>query len=121
MDRVFIRALELETVIGVWAWERSVPQPVVLDLELAVDVRAAAASDAIDDTVSYHSVAERVKALVEASQFRLVETLAERIAELLLAEFPVPWLALTVTKPAAVRGAREVGVRIERGARGGDG
>ncbi len=114
MDRVFIRALQLEAVIGIWAWERRIRQPVVIDIEMAVDVRAASASDAIEDTVNYHSVAERLKAFVEASQFQLVETLAEHVATLILDEFPVPWLSLTVAKPGAVRGAREVGVTIER-------
>lgn len=115
MDLVFIRDLRIETTIGVDAWERQIRQIVSIDLEMAADVRRAAASDAIADAVDYQAVTRRLVQLVGASQFRLLETLAETVAERLLAEFEVPWLRLRVSKPGAVRGAREAGVVIERG------
>jgi dihydroneopterin aldolase len=118
MDIVFLRDLRIDTVIGIYAWERRIRQTVSLDLEMAADIRKAAASDAITDTLNYKAVAKRVISFVEASQFQLVETLAERIAELVLTEFQVPWLRLRLNKTGAVRGARDVGVIIERGQTG---
>ncbi len=117
MDIVFIRDLRIETIIGIYDWERQVPQTVSLDLEMATDIRRAAASDRIEDALDYKSVAKRLIALVGESRFLLVETLAERIADLVLTEFNTPWLRLTLSKPGAVRGSREVGVIIERGVR----
>jgi dihydroneopterin aldolase len=116
MDIVFIRDLRIDTVIGIYDWERQIRQTVVLDLEMGTDVRRAAATDNIDDALNYKAVAKRVIAFVEASEFQLVETLAERVAEIVLGEFGVPWLRLQVNKPGALRGARDVGVLIERSA-----
>ncbi len=115
MDIIYLRDLRIETVIGVYEWERHVKQTVVVDLEMATDIRKAAASDDIVDTLDYKSVAKRVIAFVEESEFQLVETLTERISEIVLTEFAVPWLKLSVNKQGAVRGARDVGVVIERG------
>ena len=117
MDIIFLRDLRIETVIGIYDWEREIKQAVVLDLEMATDIRKAAASDTIEDTLDYKSVAKRLIAFVEESSFQLVETLAERCAEIVLDEFDVPWLRLTLNKQGAVRGARDVGVIIERGER----
>lgn len=117
MDTVYIRDLRVETVIGIYEWERRVRQTVVLDLEMAADVARAAATDSIADALDYKAVAKRLIAFVEASQFELVETLAERAAEIVLTEFQVPWLRLQVNKQGALRGARDVGVVIERGVR----
>lgn len=117
MDIVFIRRLEAETVIGVNRWERQVKQRLRLDLELGADTARAAASDAIDDTLDYNAVAERVQALVSESTFQLVESLAEHVAKCLRREFNIPWLRVTVHKPGAVPGADSVGVVIERGSR----
>jgi dihydroneopterin aldolase len=114
-DRVFIEDLRIQTVIGVFDWEREITQTVSLDLELAFDIRAAAASDDISDTLDYKAVSKRLIAFVEGSEFQLVEALAERCAWLVLDEFPVPWLRLKVSKPGAVRGSSAVGVIIERG------
>jgi dihydroneopterin aldolase len=114
MDRVFIAGLEIETVIGIYEWERNVRQPLVFDIEMEFDNRVPAASDDIVDTLDYKAVSKRVIAFVSASGFGLVETLAERCAELLLAEFPIASLRLKLSKPGAVRGARAVGVIIER-------
>ncbi len=118
MDTVFINDLRIETIIGIYDWERKVKQTISLDLEMGADIRQAAATDAIDDTLNYKAVAKRLIAFVEASEYQLVETLAEKIAAIVLSEFTVPWLKLTVHKPGAVRGSRDVGVIIERGVRG---
>lgn len=118
MDIVFLRDLRIETVIGIYDWEREIRQPVVLDIEMGADVAKAAASDSIEDAINYKSVAKRLIAFVGESRFQLVETLAERCAEILLSEFGVPWVRLSVNKVGAVRGARDVGVIIERGERG---
>ncbi|HUT40662.1 MAG TPA: dihydroneopterin aldolase [Gammaproteobacteria bacterium] len=117
MDTVFISDLRIETLIGIYGWERKVRQTISLDLEMGADIRAAAATDAIEDTLNYKAVAKRLIAFVGTSEFQLVETLAEKIAEIVLNEFNVPWLRLTVHKPGAVRGSRDVGVIIERGQR----
>jgi dihydroneopterin aldolase len=118
MDIIFLRDLRIDTVIGIYEWERRIRQTVSLDLEMAADMRKAAASDAIEDTLNYKAVAKRVISFVEESQFQLVETLAERVAQLVLNEFQVPWLRLRLNKTGAVRGARDVGVIIERGQMG---
>jgi len=117
MDIIFIRDLRIDAVIGIYDWERAIRQTLSFDLEMATDIARAAASDHIDDTLSYKAVAKRVIAFVEASEFQLVETLAERVAELVREEFAVPWLRLTLNKGGAVRGASGVGVIIERGER----
>jgi len=117
MDIIFIRELRIETVIGIYDWERQIKQTVCIDLEMATDIRQAAASDSIEDTLNYKAVAKRLLQFVGDSQFFLVETLGERIAELVMTEFQVPWLRLTLSKPGAVRGSREVGIIIERGER----
>ncbi|MBD3646881.1 MAG: dihydroneopterin aldolase [Pseudomonadales bacterium] len=114
MDIVYIRELEVETVIGIFEWERNIKQIVSIDLEMASDISKAAHSDAIEDTLDYKSVAKRIIEFVEASEFQLVETLAEKIAELVLDEFNVDSLKLRLGKPGAVRGSRDVGVIIER-------
>lgn len=117
MDIIFLRGLHIETIVGIFDWERSARRPVVLDLEMATDNRKAAASDAIDDALDYAKVSERVVSFVEGSSFFLVETLAERICELILDEFKVPWVKLTLNKVGAVKGATDVGIIIERGSR----
>jgi dihydroneopterin aldolase len=117
MDTVFIRELRIETVIGIYEWERKIKQPVILDLEMGTDITRAAASDAIEDTLDYKAVSKRLIEFVEASEFQLVETLAERCAEILLQEFQLPWIRLTLNKIGALSAARDVGVIIERGAR----
>jgi len=115
MDIIYLHDLRIDTVIGVFDWERRIRQTVILDLEMAADIRRAAASDELADTLNYKAVAKRLIEFVGASEFQLVETLAERVAELVLNEFAVPWLRLRVNKQGAVRGARDVGIIIERG------
>lgn len=117
VDIIFIRELRIETMIGIYDWERQIKQVVCLDLEMGTDIRKAAASDGIKDTLNYQAVAKRLLQFVGDSQFFLVETLGERIAELVMTEFEVPWLRLTLSKPGTVRGSREVGIIIERGER----
>lgn len=119
MDRVLIESLEIETVIGVYDWERSIRQRLVLDLELATDIRAAAAADDLALTLDYAAISERIARFAAEHDVALVETFAERLAALLLAEYRLPWLRLTVRKPGAVPTAAAVGVRIERGTRQG--
>jgi len=118
MDRVFIENLTVETVIGIYDWEREIRQAVSLDLEMAFDIRKAAASDAIADTLDYKAVSKRLIHFIEQSEFQLVESLAEQCAAIVLDEFPVTWLRLKLSKPGAVRGSSAVGVIIERTASG---
>jgi len=113
-DIVFLRGLEIECIIGFIDWERRIKQKVVIDLELPVDCARAAASDDVVDTLDYMSVASRVREFVGQSEFMLVETMAHRLALLLLEEFGMEWLRLSINKPGAVRGSRDVGVSIER-------
>ena len=117
MDTIFLQELRIDTVIGIYDWERRIRQTVVLDLEMGADIAAAAATDSIDDTLDYKAVAKRVIDFVERSDFGLVETLAEKITEVIRTEFNVPWVRLTLNKAGAVRGSKGVGVIIERGSR----
>lgn len=115
MDKVFIEGLRIDALIGIYDWERRVRQTLRFDLEMAFDNRRPAASDDIADTLNYKAVSKRLVKFVEQSDFGLVETLAERCAQLVMQEFGVPWLRLKLSKPGAVRGADAVGVVIERG------
>ena len=115
MDILYIKQLEIETIIGINDWERKVRQKVSIDLEMATDTRKAGKSDNIDDTLNYKVIAKRIIQFVESSKFLLIEALAENVAVILLEEFQVPWLKLTLSKPGAIRGSRDVGVVIERG------
>jgi len=112
---VYIRGLRAQTVIGVYEWERHIRQPLVLDLEMASDTVRAAASDQIADALDYAALSGRVVALVEASEYQLLETLAEAVARMITREFGVPWLRLRLSKPGAVAAAEDVGVIIETG------
>lgn len=114
MDKVFIENLTVETVIGIFDWEREIRQSVALDLEMDFDIRAAAASDHIDDTLDYKAVAKRLIHFVGNSRFKLVEGLAEACANIVLSEFPVARVRLKLSKPGAVTGSSAVGVIIER-------
>jgi 7,8-dihydroneopterin aldolase/epimerase/oxygenase len=117
MDKIFLHGLKAETIIGIYDWERQVKQTVIVDLEMNGSVRKAAISDSIDDTLNYKRVAKRVLAFIEASKFHLVESLTEQIAMLLLAEFGLLWVRVSLSKPGAVRNSRDVGVIIEREAK----
>jgi dihydroneopterin aldolase len=114
MDKIFLNGLSVECIVGIWEWERQVKQTVVLDIEMATDIRKAAASDHIDDTIDYKKVSKRLLSFVGESQFQLVETLTERVAEILIKEFHVPWCKVTLDKKGALRGSKDVGIIIER-------
>jgi dihydroneopterin aldolase len=113
-DRIFLHGLTAECIIGFIDWERRVRQTVVLDIELPVDCRRASLTDEVADTLDYKQVAKRVLAFVTASEFKLVETLAHRVALLILEEFAVEWVRVALNKPGAIRNSRDVGVVIER-------
>ncbi|RYY74242.1 MAG: dihydroneopterin aldolase [Gammaproteobacteria bacterium] len=115
MDIVFIRNLRVDTIIGIYDWERQVKQTLVFDVEMATDIRKASATDNIEFALNYHAVSQRIIAYGESHHALLVETLAENVAALIRSEFHVPWLRLTLTKPNAVLGANAVGIIVERG------
>ena len=115
MDKIFLQELKIDTIIGIWDWERRIRQTVVIDLEMSADIARAAATDQVEDTLNYKLVAKRLQQFVGESSFQLVETLAERIAGLIRDEFGVAWVKVTLHKPGAIRGSKDVGVMIERG------
>jgi dihydroneopterin aldolase len=114
MDTIFLTGLTAECIIGIWDWERKVKQKVVIDLEMSTDIRKAAASDHIDDTLDYKKVSKRLLQFVAESEFQLVETLIDRIALVILTEFDVPAVKVRLNKQGALRGSRDVGIVIER-------
>lgn len=115
MDFIFLRELRVEAVIGVYDWERRIRQTLVFDLELATDVQAAAASGDLADALDYAAVAKRIDTFVVTGEFHLLESVAEGVAALVLEQFPVQWLRLSVSKLHALSNARSAGVTIERG------
>ena len=114
MDIVFLHGLRVDAVIGIWDWERQFRQTLEIDLDLGTDIRPAARSDSIDDTIDYKAVTKRVMRLAEEGGFLLVERLAQTIADTLFAEFGVLWVKIRINKKSAVRQVRDVGVQIER-------
>ena len=114
MDTIFVSGLTTECIIGIWDWERRVRQKVVVDIEMAADIRRAARTDSIEDTLDYKKVSKRLLQFIGESQFQLVETLTERIAELVIREFDVAWVRVRLNKQGAIRGSRDVGIQIER-------
>lgn len=114
MDTVFLHDLRVETIIGVFDWEQQIRQTVMIDLDMASDIKRAASTDHIGDALDYKAVAKRIITFVEDSNFQLVETLAERIAAILLEEFNITWVRVRINKQGAIRGAKDVGVSIER-------
>ncbi len=118
MDIVYIRELRIDTIIGIYDWERQVRQTVCLDLEMAADIRKAAESEDIQYALNYKSVADRLIDFIGGSEFLLVEAMAEQICRIVREEFGVSWVRLRLSKPGAVRQARDVGLLIERGEKG---
>lgn len=118
MDLVIVRDLRIRTIVGIWDWERKMPQTVSIDLDMATDVSRAAETDKIEDTLDYKKVAKRVTSFVQEEAFQLVERMADQVAELIMSEFDVPWVRVEVRKPRAVRDSADVGVVVERGQRG---
>lgn len=115
MDIIYISDLRIDTVIGIYDWERRTTQTIILDIEMGTDIKKAAATDTIENTLDYKAVTKRLISFVKESEFQLVETLAEKITEILLEEFAIPWCRLKLNKKGAVRGVRDVGIIIERG------
>lgn len=115
MDIIFLHGLRVECVIGVWEWERRIKQKVEIDLDMAADIRRAAATDQLEDTLNYKAIAKKVISHVENSEYQLVETMAENVADILISDFRIPWCRVRINKGGAVRGARAVGILIERG------
>lgn len=114
MDKVFIRGFEVETIIGVHAWEQRTPRPLIFDLDLGIDLREAAASDRVRDTVDYAAVTAAVATFTRNNPVALLETLAERLARQLFQQFPILSLRMTINKPGAVAGVKAIGVEIDR-------
>ena len=117
MDIIYLKDLRIDTIIGIYDWERRTRQTIILDIEMGTDVKKAAKTDAIEDALNYKTVAKRLISFVEESDYQLVETLAEKIADILQTEFEIPWLRLKLNKQGALRSVRDVGVIIERGIR----
>tara|TARA_B100001094_G_C17831459_1_gene623413 strand:+ start:342 stop:698 length:357 start_codon:yes stop_codon:yes gene_type:complete len=115
MDRIFLSEMKIETTVGIWEWEKRIKQQVIIDIEMSADIKKAASSDQIEDTLNYKAVAKSVRKLVEESSFQLVETMAEKISELVIGEHNVSWVRVKVNKPGAIRGSKGVGIIIERG------
>ncbi len=115
MDILYINDLRIETIIGIYGWERKTKQTVVLDIEMGTDIHKASVGGNIEDMLNYKAVAERLFEFVGGSDFELIETLTEQISDILLNEFNVPWLRLKLNKQGALKGVREVGIIIERG------
>jgi dihydroneopterin aldolase len=113
-DRIFLHGLAVECIIGFIEWERRIKQTVVLDVEMPVDCARAAQTDDVAHTLDYKKVAKRLIAFVSESEVKLVETLAHRTALLILEEFGVEWVRLSINKPGAIRGSKDVGVAVFR-------
>ncbi len=118
MDIVYIRDLRIDTIIGIFDWEREVRQTVSLDLEMGADISRAASTENIQFALDYKAVSDRLIDFIGSSEFLLVETMAEQVVAIIMTEFQVPWLRLRIGKPGAISQAEDVGVIIERGARG---
>jgi dihydroneopterin aldolase len=114
LDKIILEDLRVEAIIGIWEWERRIRQTVSLDLEMAADVKRAAAADEIEAALDYKRIAKELIRVVETSEFKLVETLAETLARIVVTDFGVPWVRLSVSKPGAIEGSRNVGVVVER-------
>ncbi len=115
MDRIFIRNLTVDTIIGIYDFERVTPQRVVLDLEMSADIAHAASTEDIESTLNYKTLSETLTQFLQKSQFQLIETMAERVTEIVRQDFGVSWVKLTLHKPDALPGDTDVGVIIERG------
>jgi len=114
VDKIILTDLRIDAVIGIWDWEKRNPQTISIDLEMQTDTKKVSQSDSIEDVLDYKAVSKRVKQFIQASQFNLIETLAENVAKIILEEFDVQWLKLRISKPFAIRDSRNVGVSIER-------
>jgi len=114
MDIIFIHDLQVDTIIGIFDWERQIKQKIFIDLDIGCDIKLAATTDHINDALDYKKIAKRIIQFVETSQFQLVETLAEKVAAIIINEFLVTWVRIKINKQGAIRSAKDVGVIIER-------
>ena len=114
MDTIFISDFRVDILIGVYDWEQKVPQKVQFDLEIALPGRKSP-SDQLGDTIDYAAVVARIEASLAQNRFGLLENLAEHIAQLVMREFRSPWVKVSVTKLAALKNVKRLGVTIERG------
>ena len=114
MDKIKLSELKVETIIGIWEWEQRNPQTISIDLEMSTDISAAAKSDSIQDALDYKAIAKRIKQYSKDNHFQLIETLAENLAQIILEEFKVEWVKISVSKPYAIRDSKNVGLTIER-------
>ncbi|MCK9202172.1 MAG: dihydroneopterin aldolase [Gallionella sp.] len=115
MDIIFLRELKVETLIGVYEWEKRVPQTLQIDLDIALPSSRACETDDIADALNYADIVRRIQAELASRHFHLIEALAEHIAKILLDEFKAPWARVSVAKLQAIRGSKMVGISIERG------
>ena len=114
MDKIILSELTVHTVIGIWEWEKRNPQKVIFDIEMATDISRASKSDSIEDALDYKAVSKRIKQYALENHFELIETLGDKVADLILNEFGVEWLKLTISKPYAIRYSKNVSLMIER-------
>ena len=117
MDIIFIQDFRVETLIGIYEWERRVPQTIQIDIEIGNPGSRASSTDNIDDTIDYGAVVNRIEATLKQQHFLLLERLAEHIADIVLREFKSPWVRVSVAKLQLLRGVKRLGVTIERGTR----
>jgi len=115
MDIIFLRELKIDTLIGVYEWEKRVPQTLQIDLEIVLPSSRACQTDNIKDALDYAEVAQHIQTVLSSGHFSLLETLAEHIAQIILKDFNAPWVKVSVAKPQAIRNCRMVGISIERG------
>jgi dihydroneopterin aldolase len=115
MDIIFLRELKVETLIGVYEWEKRVPQTLQIDLDIALPDSRACATDDINDALNYADIVRRIQSELASRHFNLLEALAEHIAHILLNDFKAPWAKVSVAKLQAIRGSKMVGISIERG------
>lgn len=120
MDRIFITGLSIETIIGIYDWERTTRQRVIIDLEMSADIAKASKAEDVDSTLNYKTLSDTLTNFIENSEFQLIETMASRICEIVIEDFGVAWVKLTLHKPDALSGNTDVGVIIERGTRPGE-
>ncbi len=118
MDILFLREFKLDTIIGIYDWERKIPQTIQLDVEIGLPNSRACETDKVEDTIDYAKIVARIQETLAAKPFSLVEALAEHIAQLIRSEFGAPWVKVSVAKLGLIRGIKQLGVVIERGTKG---
>ncbi len=117
MDTIYLHDLRVDTVIGVWDWERRIRQTLIMDIEVGTDFSRAGASDDIADTVDYKAISDRIMEFTRSSEFKLIEALGEGITRTVMQEFGIKWMRLKINKQGVLRHVRDVGIMIERGTR----